>query len=114
MDLKRLVKLQERVRIFLDSRKHAGVRTDHWTTPSYVCRLFLIRHPWGGDHMRRSRLSTMCLVTMLFMGLLAPMAMADDNSPAKATVSFGQWQTDPPLDRFPLPPPMIDSVTNTN
>jgi hypothetical protein len=51
--------------------------------------------------MRRSRLSTMCLVAMFFIGLLAPMVMADDNSPAKATVSFGQWRTDPPLDRFP-------------
>lgn len=51
--------------------------------------------------MRRSRLSTMCLVAMLFIGLLAPMAIADDSSPAKATVSFGQWRTDPPLDRFP-------------
>jgi plastocyanin len=29
------------------------------------------------------------------------MAMADDDSPANATVSFGQWRTDPPLDRFP-------------
>lgn len=43
----------------------------------------------------------MCLVAMLFIGLLAPMAIADDSSPAKATVSFGQWRTDPPLDRFP-------------
>jgi hypothetical protein len=64
--------------------------------------------------MRRSRLSTMCLVALLFIGLLAPMTMADDSSPAKATVSFGQWRTDPPLDRFPPPSPMIDSGTNTN
>jgi hypothetical protein len=51
--------------------------------------------------MRHSRLSTICLVAMLSLGLLAPMTMADDSSPVKATISFGQWQTDPPLDRFP-------------
>jgi hypothetical protein len=61
--------------------------------------------------MRHSRLSTMCLVAMLFLGLLAPMAIADNDSPAKATVSFGQWQTDPPLDRFP-PSPSNDRLRN--
>jgi plastocyanin len=51
--------------------------------------------------MRRSTLSIICLVAMLFFGLVAPLAMADDRGPANATVSFGAWQTDPPLDRFP-------------
>jgi hypothetical protein len=51
--------------------------------------------------MRRSTLSIMCLVTVLFLGLVAPLAMADDRPPANATVSFGAWQTDPLLDRFP-------------
>ena len=51
--------------------------------------------------MRHSRLLTMDLVTMLFLGVLAPIAMAEDRSPVKATMSFGEWQTDPPLDRFP-------------
>jgi plastocyanin len=51
--------------------------------------------------MRRSTLSVACLVALLFLGLAAPLAMADDDRPANATVSFGAWQTDPPLDRFP-------------
>jgi plastocyanin len=51
--------------------------------------------------MRRSTLPPMCIVALLFIALLAPMAMADKDSPANATVSFGQWHTDPPLDRFP-------------
>jgi plastocyanin len=41
------------------------------------------------------------LVAMLFLGLAAPLAMADDRRPTNATVSFGAWQTDPPFDRFP-------------
>jgi plastocyanin len=61
--------------------------------------------------MRRSILSIMCIVAMLFIGLLAPMVMADDDSPANATVSFGQWRTDPPLDRFP-PSPSNDRFRN--
>ena len=51
--------------------------------------------------MRRSTLSIMCLVAMLCLGLAASLAMAGDGPLANATVSFGQWQTDPPLDRFP-------------
>jgi hypothetical protein len=51
--------------------------------------------------MRRSRLSLMCMVAMLFLGLVSPVVMALDSRLATATVSFGQWQTDPPLDRFP-------------
>jgi plastocyanin len=51
--------------------------------------------------MRRSTLPTMCIVTLLFMALLAPMAMARDGTPTSATVSFGAWHTEPPLDRFP-------------
>jgi hypothetical protein len=38
---------------------------------------------------------------MLCLGLAAPVAMAMDEPPANATVSSGEWQTDPPLDRFP-------------
>ena len=51
--------------------------------------------------MRRTILLIICTVAMLFIGLLAPMAMAVDDSPTNATVSFGQWRTDPALDRFP-------------
>jgi plastocyanin len=54
-----------------------------------------------GNQMRRSTLSIIGLVAMLFLGLAAPSGMAGDASPANATVSFGAWQTDPPLDRFP-------------
>jgi plastocyanin len=55
--------------------------------------------------MRRSTLSRMCLVAMLVLGLAAPMATAGDHAKANATVSFGAWQTDPPLDRFPTSSP---------
>src|SRR5262245_7882926 len=48
--------------------------------------------------MRRSALSSICLVALLFIGLTAPTAMADKDHQANATVSFGAWQT-------PLPPP---------
>jgi hypothetical protein len=51
--------------------------------------------------MRRATLSMLCLAAMLCLGLAAPVAMAMDEPPANATVSFGEWQTDPPLDRFP-------------
>jgi plastocyanin len=50
--------------------------------------------------MKHSTLSIICLVAILCIGLAAPLAMADDGRRASATVSFGQWQTDPPLDRF--------------
>ncbi len=53
------------------------------------------------DDMRRATLSMLCLAAMLCLGLAAPVAMAMDEPPANATVSFGEWQTDPPLDRFP-------------
>jgi plastocyanin len=57
--------------------------------------------------MRHSTLSIMCPVALLFLGLIAPLALASDTPPANATISFGQWQTDPPFDRAvltPLPP----------
>ena len=57
--------------------------------------------------MRRSTLSIMCIVAMLFIGIAAPSAMAIDGPLANATVSFGQWQTDPPLDRFPNSSPRL-------
>ena len=51
--------------------------------------------------MRRATPSSICLVAILLCGLAAPVARAGDDPPANATVSFGAWQTDPPLDRFP-------------
>ncbi len=56
--------------------------------------------------MRRSTLSILCLVAMLCLGLVAPLAMAGDGPLANATVSFGQWKTDPPLDRLSGNPAM--------
>jgi hypothetical protein len=55
--------------------------------------------------MRHSTLSIICLVAMLFIGLAAPLAMADDGRRANATVSFGSWQT-------PLPPPAVPPETD--
>jgi hypothetical protein len=51
--------------------------------------------------MRRSTLAILCSMPLLFLGLTAPVAMASEGSPTTATVSFGAWHTDPPLDRFP-------------
>jgi plastocyanin len=51
--------------------------------------------------MRRSTLIITCFVAMLCLGLTVPVAMALDGRLATATVSFGAWHTDPPLDRFP-------------
>jgi hypothetical protein len=51
--------------------------------------------------MKHATLSSLCMVAMLFLGLTAPVAMDIDGRLTNATVSFGQWETDPPLDRFP-------------
>jgi hypothetical protein len=61
--------------------------------------------------MKYSTLSITCMVAMFFIGLTAPLVRADDGRPANATVSFGQWQTAPPLDRFP-PSPSNDPFRN--
>src|SRR5262245_36693850 len=51
--------------------------------------------------MARSTPSSIGLVAILSMGLVVPSAVAIDGPLASATVSFGQLQTEPPLDRFP-------------
>jgi hypothetical protein len=51
--------------------------------------------------MARSIPSSICLVAILSIGLVVPSAVAIDGPLASATVSFGLWRTDPPLDRFP-------------
>jgi hypothetical protein len=55
--------------------------------------------------MRRSTMAILCSVALLFLGRAAPAlamnGMAMNGTPATATVSFGAWHTDPPLDRFP-------------
>jgi hypothetical protein len=61
--------------------------------------------------MRCSILSIMCLVAMLVTGFQAPVVLADTDAPTTATVSFGAWQTDPPLNRFP-PAPSNDRRRN--
>jgi len=57
--------------------------------------------------MRRSTLAIMCLGTLLRTGLAVPVTMAIDGD--NATVSFGQWKTDPPLDRFPNASPRLSN-----
>jgi plastocyanin len=51
--------------------------------------------------MRRSTLAILCSLTLLCLGFAVPVARADAGSATTATVSFGAWQTEPPLDRFP-------------
>jgi plastocyanin len=48
---------------------------------------------------------TICVLTLVGIGLIASLAIADDRRRLDAaTVSFGQWQTDPPLDRLTANP----------
>jgi hypothetical protein len=51
--------------------------------------------------MRRPTLVLTCLVALLCLGLATPVAMALEGRLATATVSFGAWHTEPPVDRFP-------------
>jgi hypothetical protein len=57
--------------------------------------------------MRQSTLAIMCIGTLLCMGLVAPVTMTIDGG--NATVSFDQWQTDPPLNRFPNASPRLSN-----
>jgi hypothetical protein len=41
------------------------------------------------------------LVALACLGLAVPWVSALEGPPANATVSFGAWQSDPALDRFP-------------
>jgi hypothetical protein len=50
--------------------------------------------------MKRSLLSIISIMTFFGIGLIASSAMAIDGPLANATVSFGQWESDPPLDRI--------------
>ena len=40
---------------------------------------------------------------LVSIALVVPAAVATDDPNVQATVGFGQWQTDPPLDRFTNP-----------
>jgi hypothetical protein len=58
--------------------------------------------------MKRSLLSMIGIVACCGIGLIATSAMAIDGPLASATVSFGEWQSDPslaPLDRILADPP---------
>ena len=57
--------------------------------------------------MRRSPHALMWLIVFLGLCFAVPpaMAQAGDN----ATVSFGQWRTEPPLDRFPNLSPRLNN-----
>ena len=56
--------------------------------------------------MRRSIASVVGILTFCGFGLIAASAVAIDDPRPAATVSFGLWETDPPLDRFSGNPPM--------
>jgi len=51
-------------------------------------------------HMKRALLSMIGIVACCGIGLMATSAMAIDGPMANATVSFGEWASDPPLDRI--------------
>jgi hypothetical protein len=59
--------------------------------------------------MRKIRI-ILPLATILFMGMavlhLGAICFADDGPLSSATVSFGEWMTMPPLDRFPNRSPL--------
>ena len=50
--------------------------------------------------MKASKVSLVFTVIMTGLGVFASFADAIDGPKANATVSFGQWETDPPLDRL--------------
>jgi plastocyanin len=56
--------------------------------------------------MMHSTPSFICLVAVLAIALVVPSAVATPGPLGSATVSFGQWRTDPPFDRtLPILPP---------
>jgi hypothetical protein len=75
-------------------------------------RSFTLGSPPEEGQMTRTTSSISSLVILLFIALAVPSAVAIDGPLANATVSLGEWQTDPPLDRFPIC--HRDYVTITN
>lgn len=51
------------------------------------------------------RVSLSIIVALLCLGLTSSPALADEGRRINATISFGAWQTTPPLDRFPIASP---------
>jgi hypothetical protein len=70
--------------------------------------------------MRRSIVSGIGILTFCGLGLIASPSMAIDEPGPTTTVSFGLWETDPPLDRLVADPPagasdhneMIPNIAN--
>ena len=50
--------------------------------------------------MKARKVSLIFIVIIIALGVFASFASAIDGPLANATVSFGQWETDPPLDRL--------------
>src|SRR5689334_17032634 len=57
--------------------------------------------------MRRLGASLICALSLVGVNLISSSATAAESRRENATISFGQWLTDPPLDRLsiPVPPP---------
>jgi plastocyanin len=53
--------------------------------------------------MTSRRSSVIGLVALMLVALAIPSAVAIEGPNVQATVSFGQWKTDPPFDRFTVP-----------
>src|SRR5881397_1920472 len=53
--------------------------------------------------MMSSTVPYIVIVILVLSALVVPSAVATDGPKVQASVSFGQWQTDPPLDRFTVP-----------
>jgi plastocyanin len=61
---------------------------------------------FGGNYMKRWKLLMIGILALCGMGLAVSSVMAIDGPRANATVSFGEWQSDPPLDRLTGDPGM--------
>ena len=53
--------------------------------------------------MKSRIVSVIGLVGLVLVALVVPSAVAIEGPNVQATVSFGQWKTDPPFDRFTVP-----------
>jgi hypothetical protein len=54
---------------------------------------------------RRLRASLICALSLVGINLISSVAGAAESQHENATISFGQWLTDPPLDRLLIPVP---------
>jgi len=58
-----------------------------------------------GGEMRRLGASLICALSLVGISLIPSLATSAESQAENATVSFGQWLTDPPLDRLLVPVP---------